>query len=172
MKYLKEDIKSKTKSFFLDTKKNNFNKNHIYFLKKFYKKFMKDIRICLHKNNKSKHHDMVILQQKKIFYKPHKHKKKGETYHIMEGSMMCIIFSDSGKIQKSSIIEKNDIFRTPLNKYHTMMPLSKYVIYHESKPGPFLKKNDSIFPKWMKKFEDKKEIDNLKKKSLKIAKTK
>ena len=50
------------------------------------------------------------------------------------------------------------------------MPLSKYVIYHESKPGPFLKKNDSIFPKWNKKFEDKKEIENLKKKSLKIAK--
>jgi len=89
----------------------------------------------------------------------------------MKGSMMCIIFYDSGKIQKSNIIKKNDIFRTPLNKYHTMMPLSKYVIYHESKPGPFLKKNDSIFPKWNKKFDDKKEIENLKKKSLKIAKT-
>ena len=36
--------------------------------------------------------------------------------------------------------------------------------------APFLKKNDSIFPKWNKKFEDKKEIENLKKKSLKIAK--
>ena len=101
---------------------------------------MKDIRICLHENSKSRHHDMIILQQKKNFYKPHKHKRKGETYHIMEGSMLCIIFSDSGKIQKSNIIKKNDIFRTPLNKYHTMMPLSKYVIYHESKPGPFLKK--------------------------------
>ena len=170
MKHLKEDKKAKTKSFFLDTKKNYFNKNHVNFLKNFYKKFKKDVRICLHKNSKSRHHDMVILQQQKNFYKPHKHKKKGETYHIIEGSMICIIFSDSGKIQKSNIIKKNDIFRTPLNKFHTMMPLSKFVIYHENKPGPFLKKGDSIFPKWNKKFEKKKEIYILKEKSLKVAK--
>ena len=171
MKHLKEDKKAKTKSFFLKEKENFFSEKYIKFIKNFYKKFKKDVRICLHKNNKSKHHDMIILQQKKNFYKPHKHKKKGETYHIIEGSMICIIFSDKGKIQKSCIIKKNDIFRTPLNKYHTMMPLTKYVIYHESKPGPFLKKGDSIFPKWNVKFENKKEIEILKKKSLKIAKT-
>tara|TARA_B100001250_G_C19796740_1_gene789069 strand:- start:746 stop:1261 length:516 start_codon:yes stop_codon:yes gene_type:complete len=167
---LKEDKKAKSKSFFLNSEKDFFKKKHIIFLQKFYKKFKKDIRICLHKNSKSRHHDMIILQQKKNFYKPHKHSKKGETYHIIKGSMICVIFKDSGKIEKTCIIKKNDIFRTPLNKYHTMMPLTNYVIYHESKPGPFLKKNDSIFPKWNKKFEDKKQIEILKEKSIKIAK--
>lgn len=169
MKYLKEDIKAKTKSFFLNGNRDFFSEKYIDFIKNFYLKFKKDVRICLHKNNKSKHHDMIILQQKKNFYKPHKHRIKGETYHIILGSMICVIFNNNGQIQKAYIIKKNNIFRTPVNKYHTMMPLSKYVIFHESRTGPFLK-NDSIFPKWSKKFENKKEIDILKKRSLKVAK--
>ena len=45
-----------------------------------------------------------------------------------------------------------------------MVPLTKYVIYHESKIGPFLKKRDSIFPAWAHKFmESKKEILKFKK---------
>ena len=49
---------------------------------------------------KSKYHDMVILQQKKNFYKPHKHLRKGETYHIIKGSMICILFNVYGKVKK------------------------------------------------------------------------
>ena len=45
-----------------------------------------------------------------------------------------------------------------------MAPLTKYVIYHESKIGPFLKKDDSIFPPWVNKFKkSKKEILKFKK---------
>ena len=66
MKYLKEDIKAKTKSFFLNGNKDFFTEKYIDFIKNFYLKFKKDVRICLHKDNKSKHHDMIILQQKKL----------------------------------------------------------------------------------------------------------
>ena len=65
---------------------------------------------------------------------------------------------------------KDDIFRTPLNTYHTMVPLTKFVIYHESKIGPFLKKNDSIFPKWNNKFKNKLGINEFKKKVIKMIK--
>jgi len=169
MKYLKEDINAKTKSFFLDESKDFFSIKYINFLKRFNKKTKEDVRICLHKNSKSKHHDMVILQQKKNFYLPHKHKTKSETYHMIHGSMICIIFKNNGKIKKSFILKKNDIFRTPINKFHTMIPLNNYVIFHESRKGPFLK-YDSIFPKWNKKFASKIEIDTFKKLSLKVAK--
>ena len=122
------------------------------------------MRICLHKILIDKHHDMVILQQKKNFYLPHKHLKKGETYHIIKGSMASILFNNNGKIKKIYKLKKDDIFRTPLNTYHTMIPLTKFVIYHESKIGPFLKKNDSIFPKWNNKFDNKLVINEFKKK--------
>tara|TARA_Y100001970_G_scaffold276030_1_gene378139 strand:- start:1631 stop:2158 length:528 start_codon:yes stop_codon:yes gene_type:complete len=162
-KSLIEDNKAKTKSYFFKKEGEIFNEHHIKFLEKYYKSKKKDIRICLHTNKKSKHHDMIILQQKKNFYLPHKHLKKGETYHIIKGSMACILFDSRGKLKKICLLKKNNIFRTPINIFHTMIPVSKYVIYHESKTGPFLKKNDSIFPKWIKNNKKKNSyIKNLK----------
>ena len=65
--YLKQDKKAKSISFFFKKEAEVFNKKHILFLERYYKKNNKDIRICLHTNQKDKHHDMIILQQKKIF---------------------------------------------------------------------------------------------------------
>ena len=166
-KYLIEDKKAKTKSFFFKKEGQVFNKKYLNFLEKYYKKEKKDIRLCLHPSTKSKHHDMIILQQRINFYAPHKHLKKGETYHIIKGEMVCVLFNEKGIIKKFCKLKKNDIFRTPTNVYHTMMPVSKFVIYHESKNGPFLKKNDSIFSNWsIRLTNSKRDIDILKNKVL------
>ena len=79
--------------------------------------------------------------------------------------MACVLFNNKGDITRICKIKKNDIFRTPVNTFHTMAPLSKYVIYHESKNGPFLKKNDSVFSLWSKSLT-KKELDIKIKKKL------
>ena len=166
IKFLKEDKNAKTKSFFLNCEKTFFSKKYLKFIENFYHRNKVDLRICLHKNSKSSHHDMIILQQKRNFYKPHKHLKKGETYHIMKGSMICVLFKNNGSIKKTCKISRGDIFRTPINVYHTMIPTSPHVIYHESKRGPLLKKNDSIFPNWIKNFKNPKAIANLKNKAI------
>ena len=171
MRFLKEDKKAKSKSFFLDSDQTFFSIKCLNFIENYYKKNKVDLRVCLHKNSKSTHHDMIILQQQKNFYPPHKHLRKGETYHIIKGSMVCILFSNSGKILRVCKLKKNDIFRTPVNKFHTMFPLTKFVIYHESKTGPFLKKKDSIFSEWSKKLtKDKTHIKQFKKRVLNILK--
>ena len=54
-------------------------------------------------------------------------------------------------------------------KFNFNTYINNYVIFHESRKGPFLK-YDSIFPKWNKKFASKIEIDTFKKLSLKVAK--
>ena len=154
-KFLIEDKKAKSKSFFLKDSRSVIDKKFLNFLEQKYFKTKKDFRICMHESKKSNHHDMIILQQKRNFYPPHKHLRKGETYHIIKGNMACVLFNEKGKIVKICLLKKNDVFRTPLNIYHTMLPVTTYVIYHESKVGPFLKKNDSIFPKWKKKFKNK-----------------
>lgn len=160
MHTLKEDKKAKSKSFFF--KKENgvvFDNNIKDFMIKFYKDTSKDIRICLHQKSSDNHHDMIILQQKKNWYKPHKHLRKGETYHMIEGSMTCVLFNNKGKISKAIHLKKNQIFRVPKNTFHTMIPRSTYTIYHESKSGPFLKSGDSIIPKWIKKYSDKSNLE-------------
>lgn len=158
MKNLIEDKKAKSKSFFFCNETHHYSQKHTNFLINFYKKNKKDIRICLHKNKDFRHHDMIILLQNKNLYEPHKHFKKGETYHIMKGSMIYIGFNNKGDIKKVVHLKKGDVFRSPVNTYHTMFSYSKFVIFHESKMGPFMLKNESIFPSWGKKFTDKKSI--------------
>tara|TARA_B110000977_G_scaffold201844_1_gene299209 strand:+ start:3131 stop:3649 length:519 start_codon:yes stop_codon:yes gene_type:complete len=168
---LKKDRKAKTPSFFLKKEGIPFNQKLINFIINYYKKNNEDIRICMHPSIKAKHHDMIILQQRKNFYAPHKHLRKGETYHIIKGAMACVLFSEKGKIKKICKLKKNNIFRTPINIFHTMLPLTKYVIYHECKVGPFLKINDSIFNKWSKKLtNDQIQIKTLKNKIFSLAK--
>jgi len=154
-KFLKLDKQAITTSFFFK-KKNNvlFNQDLKNDIIKNYKKNNSDLRVCLHQNPLDKHHDMIILQQKKNFYKPHKHKSKAETYHMISGKMIVIIFKNDGKILNSKIIGGKDVFRVPSNTFHTMIPLTKYVIYHENKNGPFIRKGDSIYPNWINKFPD------------------
>ena len=65
LKNLKEDKKAKTPSFFFKKESEKFDKKYVTFLENFYKKNKKDVRICLHSKKNSKHHDMVILQQRK-----------------------------------------------------------------------------------------------------------
>ena len=164
-KFLKQDKKAKTTSFFFKKDGQVLDIKYINFLENYYKRKKSDIRICLHTNPKAKHHDMIILQQKKNFYAPHKHLRKGETYHIIKGTMACVLFNESGKVKKICKLKKNDIFRTPINIFHTMLPITKFVIYHESKTGPFLKKYDSIFSKWSKRLtSNERDINRLKRK--------
>ncbi len=158
-KFLREDKKAKSRSFFLKRDTELFDNNLLKFMIKDFKTNKKDLRICLHKDIKAKHHDMIILQQKKNYYKPHKHLFKGETYHMIVGSMKCILFNNYGKIKKIVTIKKNEIFRVPKNTFHTMLSLSNFTIYHENKPGPFIKKGDSIFPKWIGKYKNKTDLE-------------
>ena len=169
-KFLREDKKAKSRSFFLKKDTGLFDNNLLKFMIKDFKTNKKDLRICLHKDIKAKHHDMIILQQKKNFFLPHKHSSKGETYNILYGSMVCILFKNNGNIKKTILLKKKEIFRTPINIYHTMFPISNFVIFHESKIGQMLKKGDSLFPKWNKKFSSKKEISKFKNKIYRTLK--
>ena len=79
------------------------------------------------------------------------------------GKMGCVLFNNNGGIKKMCVLNKGNIFRVPKKTYHTMLPISKYVVYHESKIGPFHKKTDSIFPKWVKSYNKFKYLNKLSK---------
>jgi len=107
-----------------------------------------NVRICLHDSPLSKHHDMVILERKSKYYRPHKHKDKGEAFHIIDGKMAIFVFDYNGNVIDSVILLKGDIYRIEAGQYHSVMPVTDVVIYHENKPGPFLGDDDSVFPDW------------------------
>ena len=170
MRYnLREDKKAKSKTYFFKKKLLAFDDKFINFLEKKYHQSKKNIRICLHTNIKDNHHDMVLLQQRKDFYSPwinnnkmgnypHKHIKKEETFHLIKGKMACGIFNNKGEIKFVCLLKKNSIFKISKNIYHTLIPISKHVIYHESTLGKMPKKGDVKYAPWISKYNNKKKI--------------
>ncbi len=120
-------------------------------------------RICLHPSPDDTFHDMIILEYKgKRYYRPHKHPQKPETIHIIDGKAIIVIFSPDGKIKHSAILAEDDtrIFRIAADNFHTVIPISNYVLYHESKPGPFKVTSDSVYPVWAPNGQNQKLADN------------
>ena len=120
----------------------------------------KNLRLCLHEGPDAAFHEMIILERRSNYYRPHKHMSKGESYHIMEGSQAVFIFDEQGKVIDACVLEPQGsfIYRVGPNMYHAVMPLSDLIIYHESKPGPFIREGDSVFPDWAPDGTDPQEV--------------
>ena len=108
-----------------------------------------NIRICLHDRPESDFHEMIILERRGKYYRPHKH-LNGESYHIMEGRLGVFIYDEAGTIVDQTELSpgKNLIYRVGKHMLHSILPLSDLVIYHESKLGPFATEGASLFPDW------------------------
>lgn len=109
-----------------------------------------NLRLCLHEAPNAAFHDMINLQHRGPYYRPHKHISKAESYHIIEGSMACFVFDEDGQVVDANILEPtgNLLYRVGVDMYHAVVPLTALLIYHECKPGPFLPEGDSIFASW------------------------
>jgi len=112
-------------------------------------------RICCHSNKKDKLHEMIIYHKKHYYVRPHKHPKRTESIHLIEGLADIIIFNNCGNIKeiiRLGTVNSNYNFYYRLNcdYYHTLIIRSKYIIFHETSLGPFSKKN-TLFPEWSTK---------------------
>ena len=165
---LKEHKSSKSISFYLKNPYQKIDKSFQNFLIEYSKKNNNcDLRICIHENSKSKHHDMLILHHKKKYYPPHLHRDCGDTYVMNSGKMGVILFNKNGTIKYSCILKKNEMFKVPIDTYHTILPISDSVIFFEFRIGPFNSKKRQILAKWAPTINDSfKEINNYKKKLL------
>lgn len=125
-------------------------------------------RICLHTSPTDNFHEMIILQRKGRYYRPHKHLTKGESYHVIEGAMATFVFDEGGSVVDACSLDAHGNFIYPVgaNMYHTVMPLSDLVIYHESKPGPFFRDQDSVYPAWAPDGRNEEEVFRYEKRLL------
>lgn len=156
---IKEDLKSRSKSFYLKNPYQKIDSNIIKFLLDYSQKnSFCDVRVCLHESPKSIHHDMLVLQNKKNFYNPHLHKKCGDTILCFKGRIGCFSFYKNGKIKNFSIISKSEFYKVKEKVFHAFIPLTSQVIFFETRAGPFNPKSKSILPKWLPKNQLEKDI--------------
>lgn len=96
---------------------------------------------------------MINVYPERLYVRPHKHPVKTETKHMIEGNMLMLMFDDSGKITESFILNEKSsggcfAYRIEKNYYHSIIPLSEVVVFHEIINGPYTGVNDSVFPEW------------------------
>jgi cupin fold WbuC family metalloprotein len=110
------------------------------------------VRLCTHKNAESNAHDMLIVHGKEAYVRPHLHISRDESFHVIEGELFIVIFYSSGDIEevikmKEYGSEHSFYYRVPQGVYHSVIPLSDTVVFHEATSGPF-NPLDTNFPVW------------------------
>lgn len=116
-------------------------------------------RICAHRNKTDSLHNMFIALCNDTYVRPHKHINKPETFHVVEGHMKIVIFEDHGTVKDviklGDYLSKTEFFyRLNGDEYHTVIPLSDFVVFHESTTGPFRREN-TLYAKWSPEENDK-----------------
>ena len=137
------DTSGKSKAIFLRNKKiidNNKINELIKFSKS--KKKSENVRYCLHKSPSSKLHSMINLIYKNNENFPHVH-AKDEVYHLIRGRLKILLLDKKLKVKEKIILNKdNRIYYLEKNIPHLTIPISKFVIFHETRIGPFKKKEN------------------------------
>ena len=130
--------------------------------------YRKRIRICAHPSSDNPVHDMLIVHFKNTYVRPHRHLNKDETFHVILGSLDVIIFNNDGTIKnKINMGEfgsgETFFYRMSKSYFHTVIPQSDVVVFHETTKGPF-NLDDTIFPNWAPDGKNSIEIQNYLKK--------
>ena len=111
--------------------------------------------MCLHNDIRDHVHEMVNVYPKDTYVRPHSHPIKTETRIIIEGKLLVVIFDKMGEILDEFVLQKEGIFTARMDKgiIHTNIPLTD-VVYHEVLTGPYVGKDDSVFPEWAPELDD------------------
>ncbi len=108
-------------------------------------------RICAHKSNDDKLHEMIIAISMQSYIHPHKHPGKSESFHIVEGAVDIVVFDDDGVVTEA--IELGDpttgrffFYRLEKNAYHTLLLKTEFLVVHEITNGPFVFEKTLLAP--------------------------
>ena len=103
----------------------------------------KRARICTHRSNDDALHEMLIAIAAESYICPHKHTRKVESFHIIEGLVDVVVFDDAGAIV--DVVElgdfstgKNFYYRLSDSLFHTLLIHSDFLVVHEVTNGPFV----------------------------------
>lgn len=115
----------------------------------------KMIRFCFHPDAADTLHEMLIVQSRDTYIRPHKNKNKAnrtKSYHVVEGRVMLIMFDDGGTVTKEIILgdrQAGEAFycRFSCEVFHTVRVISDVAIFLETINGPF-NQIDTVFAPW------------------------
>lgn len=110
----------------------------------------RNARICLHRDPSARQHDMIIIEHAGKTYPAHRHPSKSETVHVIRGMLRTHIYEDSLHHQQNFDLVSGSILRIEPMTWHKNEAISNFVVYHETKSGPFDSTVDNEMAPWEK----------------------
>jgi len=109
-------------------------------------------RLCTHPDPSSDLHEMLIVHHREAYVRPHKHFGKPESFHLIEGTALVVIFDDGGQIRDVLDMApygsgKRSYYRMPDQVFHSILITSEWLVFHETTAGPF-DPSRTAFPDW------------------------
>jgi len=99
-------------------------------------------RINTHADGEDALHEMIIAIDPTSYIRPHKHPGKSEAFHIVEGEVDIVVFTDDGEIDRIVPLgppggRRPFYYRMSNAFFHTLIIRSDLLIVHEITNGPF-----------------------------------
>jgi cupin fold WbuC family metalloprotein len=115
-------------------------------------------RLCLHRSDDDRLHEMIIALARDCLFQPHRHPIKSESFHMIAGRLIIVIFRDDGTPTRTLLLTPPGeggvvCYRLCTPAFHAVLPLDEVVVYHETTNGPFIK-NDAVVAEWAPKSGD------------------
>ncbi len=110
------------------------------------------MRLCAHPHVDSPIQEMIIALARGIYIRPHKHPKKSESLHVIEGKADVVFFDDSGTIRDvlslTAMPSQQGVhyYRLESPWFHTLWIRSRVFVFHETINGPFRHKHTQFAP--------------------------
>jgi cupin fold WbuC family metalloprotein len=112
---------------------------------------LKRARICLHQRADEPIHEMLIVLARGAYIRPHRHLNKTESFHLIEGRATVVFFDDQGDVTQRHKLARTAgsafIYRIDQSVYHTQIVHSKYLVFYEVTPGPWVPE-DTEYASW------------------------
>jgi len=98
------------------------------------------------------------VMMKDSYFTPHRHANppKPESFLVLEGKVLCIIFDNAGEIAEAHLMGEGAAYGVDVaaGVWHTIAVLSDTAVCYEVKPGPYVASNDKDFAPWAPKEGD------------------
>lgn len=112
----------------------------------------KRIRLCTHENAESVLHEMFIIHERGAYVRPHGHRTRDESFHVLSGKADIVIFDEVGKLTKvihlGDYASGKDFYcRLPKQTLHMVIIRSEVLVFCEATLGPF-NPDDVVYPDW------------------------
>jgi cupin fold WbuC family metalloprotein len=111
----------------------------------------KQARLCLHHSPDDALQEMIIVLHRDAVVRPHRHRRKIETYHLIYGDIVVLLFDDAGQPLRlvhmgDAATDKTHVYRLAVPIWHSVVIRSEYAGIHEITNGPFRAEERELAP--------------------------